>query len=105
MGDEELFDLDLWGEPVKPPVYPPWFFAGKNTPRIHVERVARGWHPIGLDLGPETSRCGACSHSYYRGYATKRYWKCDLVKATSGAATDIKLKWRGCARFDERKPE
>lgn len=57
--------------------------------------------PIGS--GPQGETCKTCAHSYNHEYA-KRYWKCDLVKATASPRTDIRLKWAACARW-EKKPE
>lgn len=63
--------------------------------------VARGSAaPIGS--GPAGETCKTCVHSYAHRMAGT-YWKCDLVKPTHGPATDIRLKWAACSRF-EKKP-
>lgn len=76
---------------------PDWFHIGNNTPALHTNRVKRGLHPMGMPLGTKESRCGTCRH---RKKPWSKYWKCDLVQWTSGAATDIKMKWRGCKEYE-----
>lgn len=56
--------------------------------------------PIGS--GPKGETCRTCVHATSRTFA-KTYWKCGLVKATGGPATDIRLKWAACSRW-EAKP-
>lgn len=97
----EMFQKeDLWGKPVKPPEYPEWFTVGKWTPRTHVQNAGRGLHPMGNKLGPESSRCGTCSHAHSSHWRSK-YKKCDLVKNTNGPGTDIRFKWRGCEFWNQ----
>lgn len=77
-----------WDEPMKP--------KGKR------DESARGnAAPIGS--GPAGETCKSCIHARSTMFA-KRYWKCDLVKATRSPKTDIRLKWAACSRF-EKKPE
>jgi len=45
--------------------------------------------------GPEGEFCRTCDHAYHREMSN-RYWKCDLVKATCGPGTDIRLKAPAC---------
>lgn len=52
--------------------------------------------------GPREEFCRTCSHSYCRA-TTRRYWKCDLVRATCGSGTDIRLKSPAC-QFWSAKP-
>lgn len=96
MSDEPtLFPL-----PVIEVEWPPWFTAGKNTPHIHCVNVSRGLHPFGGPLGPEESRCGQCAH-VVGVQAAKTYWKCEKHKPwTSGLATDVRMRWRGCSLFE-----
>lgn len=77
-----------WDEPMRPRK------KSKDTPKGNAA-------PIGS--GPQGETCKTCSHSYCQTYA-KRYWKCDLVKATCSPSTDIRLKWAACSRW-EKKPE
>lgn len=82
----------LWGWDM--PMLPP----GKAKAKA---KQAKGCAaPIGS--GPKGETCRTCVHSYCRTFA-KSYWKCDLVKATCGTGTDIRLKWAACARW-EAKP-
>ncbi len=91
---------DLFGDIPKLRPCPEWFHIGKWTPATHVNRVIlHGRHPMGQDLGPEISRCGSCSHMYERKVG-RTFKKCDLVRETCGAASDIKLRWRGCVRWE-----
>lgn len=51
--------------------------------------------------GPAGETCGTCANAYCLNYS-KRYWKCRLVKATGGPATDIRLKWAACSRWEAK---
>lgn len=83
---EKQADLFGWDEPMKP--------KGKR------DESARGnAAPIGS--GPAGETCKTCLHA--RSTFAKRYWKCDLVKATCSPKTDIRLKWAACSRW-EKKP-
>lgn len=55
--------------------------------------------PIGS--GPMGQTCRTCVHAYSVVFA-KTYHKCGLVKATGGPATDIRLKWAACARWEAK---
>lgn len=57
--------------------------------------------PIGS--GPQGETCKTCIHAVCRTYS-KRYWKCDLVKATCGPGSDIRLKWAACSRWEPEPP-
>lgn len=48
--------------------------------------------------GPAGETCKTCLHAYYHE-RTKRYWKCGLVKPTSGPGTDIRLKSPACSMW------
>jgi hypothetical protein len=45
--------------------------------------------------GPVGEFCRTCVHAYSRHFS-KTYWKCDLVKATAGPGSDIRLKSPAC---------
>lgn len=95
----EMFDQkDLWRKPEVPFVWPVWFYPGKNTPQTLKDHVARGLHPFGWKLGSDLSSCRTCLQVQYRD---TKFKKCGLMKSTHGAATDVKLKWRGCEHWDE----
>ncbi len=79
---------------------PDWFTLGSTTPVVWGRRVLIGLHPTGAELGAVT-----CPEQLCRGcaFATKqgRFWKCERDRRTwtSGLASDIRLRWRSCARF------
>ena len=50
--------------------------------------------------GPEGARCGSCSHLFARRYAGT-YYKCDLRRDGSSAATDHRVRWPACGRYEE----
>lgn len=63
--------------------------------------LARGRHPAtSLPLRGD-EQCGTCVHA--KGHTrTKTYYKCDQVALTFGAATDIRLSWPACTRWEPR---
>jgi hypothetical protein len=91
--------LEMWPELVAPRAkplqrWPDWYRPNKATPRKN-ERVAKGCHPMGGQLGPEQSRCRDCRF-LVRGDLFRRYLKCSQVIMTHGPASDVRAKWRGC---------
>lgn len=74
--------------------------SGVKLPATQLARIRAGVHPAtGLSLRGEGT-CGECRHAVQVGHNTRRYWKCDLVKITRGAGTDIRLKWPACEKFE-----
>jgi hypothetical protein len=74
-----------------------------KLPATQLARIKAGVHPAtGLSLRGEGT-CGECAHAVQVGHNTRTYWKCDLVRITRGAGTDIRLKWPACEKF-EAKP-
>lgn len=68
--------------------------------------VDLGRHPLGFALAagdhPGAGHtCGDCAHHYLRRFAST-YHKCDLLRATSGPATDIKVAWPACEAWEVR---
>ncbi len=66
--------------------------------------VALGRHPTGRalaggDHAGAGHTCGDCAHHYVRRFAST-YHKCDLVPPTSGPATDIRVGWPACDRWE-----
>lgn len=53
--------------------------------------------------GPAGKQCGGCSHLFARGGTSGRYYKCALRNNSSSAATDHRVRWQACSRFDEAK--
>ena len=52
--------------------------------------------------GPEAKRCGDCTHIKVMGGYSKRIYKCDLRPITGGEASDHRLKWHTCEKFEDR---
>jgi hypothetical protein len=64
--------------------------------------LAGGRHPAtGLTLRyPEGETCGTCEHLLPSGNGNKTWYKCGLVPYTSSIATDIRLKWPACIKWE-----
>ena len=86
---------DLLGRPAD---FPDWYTPSRYTPRNN-RRVKQGLHPFGDALGPEGTSCGTCRHCV-RLRCSRTYLKCELSRITSGPATDLRAKWRGCINWD-----
>lgn len=79
---------------------PAWFTAGKTVSATQITNVRVGLHPMGMRLSEDTAtRCGTCKHLTESRYA-KVYLKCDLIKNTFGASTDIRKGWQGCEHWE-----
>jgi hypothetical protein len=52
--------------------------------------------------GPEDKQCGDCAH-HIKKRMSKDYHKCDIwhKPLTNGPGTDIRVRWRACAKFEE----
>jgi hypothetical protein len=50
--------------------------------------------------GPDGSRCKNCTQLRYKA-GSKKFFKCALRTITNGAATDHKVNWPGCAKFEQ----
>jgi hypothetical protein len=72
--------MDLFGNPPSPP-----------RPKNRVKGFA---HDPGT--GPSGERCGTCVHALRHVYHDRAYWKCELVRQSSGPGTDIRLKSPAC---------
>jgi hypothetical protein len=57
--------------------------------------------PPGSAMTAET--CGSCRHSWRSCGGNKNFWKCDLVKPTRGAGTDIRLKSPACSEWKAKE--
>lgn len=92
-GTLPLFDVSEYtAEPVEGIV--------AKLPATQLARVKAGVHPAtGLSLRGEGT-CGECIHAVLVGHNSRDYWKCDLVRITRGAGTDIRLKWPACVKFE-----
>lgn len=101
-----LFDM----EPTPLPVVEKLSADRRRTLR-QARDIAFGRHPV-LQLpfhadaarvrGSEGLTCGDCAHKLSQEHHGRTYLKCDY-SITSGAATDLRLWWPACVRF-EAKP-
>lgn len=51
--------------------------------------------------GPAGETCGSCKH-HYTAQWSKTYHKCDLIKATRGPGSDIRVRAPACSRWEAR---
>jgi len=59
-------------------------------------------HPMTTGSGPDGETCKSCKHcTRSESHARKRFYKCGLMRATRGSATDIRLKDPACGRWEE----
>jgi hypothetical protein len=52
--------------------------------------------------GPDGKRCKQCVYIYAKSYS-KTYYKCAKRPDTNGPATDHRVNWFACAKFEEPK--
>lgn len=80
---------------------PEWFTVGSTAPKAHIVNVRRGLHPFGLRLtNTEGATCGNCR--FHVTHSQSSAWhKCSLMNMTHGPGTDLRVKWRGCEKWDE----
>lgn len=81
MSSLEQFELDL-GVPV-------------DESKLHDNPMVKAH-----GFGPEGKRCKHCKHLFVRQYAG-RYYKCGLRVNTNGPATDQRVNWAACSKFEE----
>lgn len=67
-------------------------------------RTLRGLHPHnGMPLRqPEGETCGSCAHHRVKRYS-KSYHKCGLTQDSRGPATDIRVRWPACEKWEAKK--
>lgn len=49
--------------------------------------------------GPDGKRCATCKHLRVHQYAN-RYYKCDLRRMSASAATDHRVRWDACGKYE-----
>ena len=85
--------LDLFGEPI--------------IETLPVEKPK----PVKLDVNPclavygtgvEGQPCKGCVHLRYHPDYRARHWKCDMRRLTHGKATDHKVNWQSCGKYERR---
>lgn len=52
--------------------------------------------------GPDGAKCKTCSHLYCKSYGN-RYYKCDLRKTSNGPATDHRVNFPSCGKYELRR--
>lgn len=50
----------------------------------------------------EGQTCGTCRHLICKHYS-KRYYKCGMARQTSSAATDWRVSWQACGKWEARE--
>jgi hypothetical protein len=59
-----------------------------------------GIHPLmGGAVRADGETCGSCAHHCVQGDVARTYHKCEL-RNTGGPATDIRVSWPGCYRWE-----
>ena len=77
--------------------YPEWYAPNKDRP-VQNRAVLHGLHPMGGELGPAGSTCGACEH-IIKHSLNRVYYKCELRGSSSSIVTDIRVRWQGCVEY------
>jgi hypothetical protein len=80
-------NFDLFGNPLPDPFHP-LPLSKKQNPCIRA-----------FGAGPENKRCKHCTHLYRKRWAGV-YYKCELRNNTNGQATDHRVNWPACSRFE-----
>jgi hypothetical protein len=100
---EPLFDP---GPPNVPPPDPEAELSATQKLTLRRRRMLeQGIHPATkarlLDpVDQAGASCGMCVHARQIDHHRRTYWKCDLVPHTNGAATDIRVSWPACTRYE-----
>ena len=65
--------------------------------------LAAGLHPAtGMPLRTGLAdSCGTCKHCVSSSNGNRHWYKCDLVPITASLATDIRLKWPACVKWEK----
>ena len=50
--------------------------------------------------GPKGAKCKTCKHLICKHYS-KRYYKCDWRPKSNGPATDHRVRWNACGKYEE----
>lgn len=98
MGDG-LFDVDEFtvATPVEEVVT---LSADRRRTLRNNAALARGEHPATRrPLRPDLGTCGECAHHMVTSDCARRYHKCRFTQ-TRGAASDIRVSWPACDKFD-----
>ena len=52
--------------------------------------------------GPDDRKCKHCKNLYFKSYG-KRYFKCKLRKSSSSPATDHRVNFPACSKFESNE--
>ncbi len=52
--------------------------------------------------GPKTETCRACLHLTFHEGHTHRFYKCSKAKISHGPATDWRVAWPACGKFQKK---
>jgi hypothetical protein len=55
--------------------------------------------------GPAGQTCKGCVHLRYPLHQAAIHWKCDLRRLSHSRATDHKVSWLACAKYQKREGE
>jgi hypothetical protein len=55
--------------------------------------------------GPEGQTCKGCVHLRYPLNVAGRFWKCDIRRVSRSRATDHRVTWPACAKYERREGE
>jgi hypothetical protein len=73
-----------------------------NRTSLVAARLSAGLHPHrGDKLGPAGETCGSCKHHIVRHWAG-RYHKCRFGPDSHGPATDLRVRWPACEKWESR---
>ncbi len=82
-------------------MFPSWFaaqMAKRPDPQLP-ERLKQMHRVYGVSAG---HTCKHCRHCLAIHHHDKRYRKCELYRISRSTATDWRVSWPACGRFEER---
>jgi hypothetical protein len=92
-GNELTMEQALAAKRQKPP---------RTREQLVALRLSGGLHPHrGDQLGPRGETCGSCKNHRVR-HMGGRYHKCALGPDSHGHATDIRVRWPACVKWEAR---
>jgi hypothetical protein len=65
------------------------------------DRLVKMHRLHGVD--PAGRQCGQCQYFFERGGTAGTYYKCRHSRITGGPATDWRVRWPACGRFEARQ--
>lgn len=93
-GNEVTMEMALALKRMKPP---------SNRKALVALRTEKGVHPHnGMPLGPTGETCGSCKHCRAKAGHAKNFYKCAYTRDTAGPATDLRVRWPACSKWEMR---